>query len=68
MIDVKVDISPVWRKFQNMKIKYEKVYFETLGYICTYYIKKVKKHWWNKWKTVMDRNVPARYDVRIYRD
>ena len=51
-----------------MKIKYEKVYFETLGYICTYYIKKVKNHWWNKWKTVMDRNVPARYDVRIYRD
>ena len=29
---------------------------------ASHYIRKYKKHWWNRWKITMDGNIPARYD------
>ena len=47
-----------------MKVKFEKVSFNICGDVCTYYIKKIKQHWYSRWEIVMDGNVPARYDEK----
>lgn len=45
-----------------MKVKYEKVCFNICGDIYCHYIKLIKNHWWNRWRIVMDGNIPMRFD------
>ena len=45
-----------------MKAKFERVSFNICGETVDYYIKKVKKHWWSRWRIVMDGNAPMRFD------
>ena len=45
-----------------MKIKHELISHSVLGVVQSYYIRKIKEHWWNKWKTVMDGSHPQMYD------
>ena len=47
-----------------MKVKFEKMSFNIGGHVWTHYIKKIKRHWWNRWEIVMDGNAPARFDEK----
>lgn len=45
-----------------MKAKYELVCHSHQGVVWSYYICKIKKHWWSKWETVMNGDRPQKYD------
>lgn len=46
-----------------MKIKHEEIKILILGDIYSFYIRRIKKHWWSPWIIVMDGQVPARYQL-----
>ena len=46
-----------------MKIKHEEIKVSILGDIYSFYIRKIKKHWWSSWRIVMNGQVPARYQL-----
>ena len=46
-----------------MKVKHEPCGYIIAGQVVTYYIRKIKKHWWSKWEIIMDGNVPQRYEL-----
>lgn len=45
-----------------MKVKHELISYSISGIVWSYYIRKIKKHWWSKWKIVMAGNYPQKYD------
>lgn len=45
-----------------MKVKHECIKMSVAGSVIEYYIRYIKKHWWSRWKLVMDGNEPARYE------
>ena len=46
-----------------MRVKHELVSYSVSGVVWSYYIRKIKKHWWSKWETVMDGRTPQMYDL-----
>lgn len=45
-----------------MKVKFHKVSFNFCGDVYSHYVKLIKKHWWSRWKIVMDGNAPMKFD------
>lgn len=46
-----------------MKVKHELISYSVAGVVWSYYIRKIKRHWWNRWEIVMDGNSPQKYDL-----
>lgn len=46
-----------------MKVKHEEIKFMICGDVHSFYIRKIKKHWWSPWRIVMDGLAPAQYHL-----
>lgn len=46
-----------------MKVKHEEIKFLCGDDIFSFYIRKIKRHWWSPWRIVMDGQAPAQYHL-----